>query len=155
METLAPREQWVRFLNHITDEELESFISHTAKRWKVSPITLPQAGLGILKVSETAFNEDFYLGEFPVATCHVSINTDRGENAQGATWIMSDNQQRAQNLAICDGILDSKLSGWDTLVQWIKEGMELCQNTDLERKAILAETRVNFSLLDDAGEDDA
>jgi alpha-D-ribose 1-methylphosphonate 5-triphosphate synthase subunit PhnG len=153
--TNLAREQWVSALSLVPKHELKELVMGFPTTWQLKPITLPQAGLGMMKVREGALAEDFYLGELPVASCHIEITTEMGTKAQGAAWLMDDDQDRAEQMAICDAILSAKLTGWEKVAALIERGEQLKQQRDRERKSLLAKTRVDFSLLEDVGDDNA
>lgn len=118
----------------------------------IRPTALPQAGLGMLKLRESAMGEVFYLGEFPMAQCQVSITTPQGQVAEGGAVVMDDCVERVECLAICDAVLNQHLCGWESVMALVEKGECLRRKIEADRKAILAHTRVDFSLLDDVGE---
>jgi alpha-D-ribose 1-methylphosphonate 5-triphosphate synthase subunit PhnG len=63
--------------------------------------------------------------------------------------------ERAEELALCDAVLAARLPGWRQVYELLQEGMARRAENSRERKAMLARTRVDFSLLDDVGGDDA
>jgi alpha-D-ribose 1-methylphosphonate 5-triphosphate synthase subunit PhnG len=152
---MLAREQWVSALSIVPEQSLESLAKSFPKSWKVAPKALPQSGLGMLKLRDTTQGEAFYLGEFPLATCWLSVTTEAGECAEGAAMVMDDRVDRAEQMALCDAVLSAHLPGWEKVAALIEQGMELRTRQARERKAILARTRVDFSLLDDVGDDDA
>lgn len=153
--TNLAREQWVSALGLVPESELQELVNSFPKDWQIKPITLPQTGLGMMKVCDGAMGEDFYLGEFPVASCHIEITIANGDKAQGAAWLMDDKQERAEHMAMCDAILSAQLMGWEKVGALIERGEQLMLERDRERKSLLAKTRVDFSLLEDVGDDDA
>lgn len=153
MITLA-REQWVSALRLVPEHELQALVARLPN-WHIRPVTLPQSGLGMMRVKDSALGEDFYLGEFPIASCQIEITTETGNKAQGAAWLMDDKQERAEQMAICDAILSAKLAGWEEVAALIERGEQLKHQQNLVRKSLLAKTRVDFSLLEDVGESDA
>jgi alpha-D-ribose 1-methylphosphonate 5-triphosphate synthase subunit PhnG len=153
--TKLAREQWVSALNMVPEQSLECLANSFPKSWKVTPKALPQSGLGMLKLRDTALGEAFYLGEFPLATCRLIVTTEDGASAEGAAMVMDDRVDRAEQLALCDAVLSARLPGWQRVVALIELGQALCTDQAYERKAVLAATRVDFSLLDDVGDDDA
>jgi alpha-D-ribose 1-methylphosphonate 5-triphosphate synthase subunit PhnG len=149
------REQWVSALSIVPEQSLQSLVDSFPKSWKLAPKALPQSGLGMLKLRDTTLGDAFYLGEFPLATCWLSVTTDEGECAEGSAMVMDERIDRAQQMALCDAVLSAQLPGWERVVALIEQGQELRAQQARERKAILARTRVDFSLLDDVGDDDA
>jgi alpha-D-ribose 1-methylphosphonate 5-triphosphate synthase subunit PhnG len=152
---MLAREQWVSALSMVPEPSLESLAKSFPTSWKVTPKALPQSGLGMLKLRDTTLGEAFYLGEFPLATCWLSITTEAGEHAEGCAMVMDDRVDRAEQMALCDAVLSANLPGWEKVAALIEQGMALRTRQTYERKAILARTRVDFSLLDDVGDEDA
>lgn len=149
-----PREQWVRALSVIPEEALASVVQNFPDAWEVTPNALPQEGLGLLKFRDSALGDAFYLGEFPLATCWLSIITPDAVSAEGAAMVMDDRADRAEQMALCDAVLSAQLPGWEAVAKLIEQGGEQLALKARERKSMLAKTRVDFSLLDDVGLDD-
>lgn len=150
-----PREQWVSALNALPESELAALVRTFPNHWKVTPTSLPQEGLGLLKLQDSALGDPFYLGEFSLTSCSLQITTGTGEVAEGAALLMDDRIERAEQMALCDAVLSAKLPGWELVATLIEKGQTILAQTALDRKNLLAKTRVDFSLLDDAGEADA
>jgi alpha-D-ribose 1-methylphosphonate 5-triphosphate synthase subunit PhnG len=153
--TEIAREDWQNALSVVPEEQLNRVVDNLSSAWDIRPTTVPQAGLGMLRMRDSALQESFYLGEFPLASCRLSVTTDTGETAEGAALVMDDRVERAERLALCDAILAARLPGWRQVFALLFEGITRCDELSQERKAILARTRVDFSLLDDVGGDDA
>ncbi|MES9971824.1 MAG: phosphonate C-P lyase system protein PhnG [Candidatus Thiodiazotropha sp.] len=149
------REQWASALSAVPEDSLQRLADSFPRTWKVTPKALSQSGLGMLKLRDTTLGDAFYLGEFPLASCWLSVTTDGGESAEGAALVMDERVDRAEQMALCDAVLSGRLPGWERVEALIEEGMDLRAQQSLERKAILARTRVDFSLLDDVGDSDA
>ncbi|MET0043030.1 MAG: phosphonate C-P lyase system protein PhnG [Candidatus Thiodiazotropha sp. 6PLUC3] len=150
-----PREQWVRALSAVPEEALASAVQNFPNAWKVTPKALSQEGLGLLKFRDSALGDAFYLGEFPLASCWLSITTPDGVNAEGAAMVMDVRAERAEQMALCDAVLSSRLPGWEAVAKLNDQGCEQLALKARERKTMLAKTRVDFSLLDDVGEEHA
>ena len=148
------RTEWVRALNIHPAEKLLSVTAELSSNWTIRAKTLPQCGLGMLKLNDSAFEDAFYLGEFPLASAWLEIKTADGLVTEGAAQVMDDSVEIAEALALCDAVLSAPLPGWEKVARLLDEGMEMIQLTNLERKQMLASTQVNFSLLDDVGDDD-
>lgn len=150
-----PREQWASTLSQAPEPELETLVASFPTNWTIKAKALPQAGLGMLKMNDTALNDAFYIGEFPLANCHISVRTEQGEEAEGAAWIMDERAERAEQLALCDAVLSAKLPGWEQVEALLEKGLHKQMHRSRERRSLLAKTRVDFSLLDDSGENNA
>ncbi|MCG7995988.1 MAG: phosphonate C-P lyase system protein PhnG [Candidatus Thiodiazotropha taylori] len=149
------REEWVSALTALPEKRLTELVKGFPADWKVQPTTLPQVGLGMMKMKESAFNESFYLGEFPLASCTVTVTTDSGECAAGGALVMDDRMERAEQLAVCDAVMTGRLPGWQKVEAHLQEGSARREQISRERKAMLARTKVDFSLLEDVGGEDA
>jgi len=147
-----PREQWVAALSKVPEQTVRKILTGLITDWRINAKTLPQSGLGMLKMRDSALGDDYYMGEFPLATCWVSVHTNQGQEAEGAAWIMDDSIERAEQMALCDAILSAPLSGWEQVLELLQLGVEIQAQESRERKSLLVKTRVNFSLLDDSEE---
>jgi len=144
---------WVCALKALPTEQLLSFTAALSKDWEIRPKSISQSGLGMLKLIESAFEESFYLGEFPLASAWLEIETSDGLIAEGAARVMDDRIEVAEALALCDAVLSAQLPGWEQLNKMLDQGMEVRESARQNRKHMLAATRVDFSLLDDVTPD--
>lgn len=135
----------------VTADELVSLARELSTGWGIRPKSIPQAGLGILKLQDSAMQDDFYLGEFPFASARLEVTTAEGQTAEGAAHVMDDRLEVVEAMALCDAILSARLPGWQRVAQLVEKGLSLREVIQRERKLMLAQTRVNFSLLDEAG----
>ncbi|MBV2120938.1 MAG: phosphonate C-P lyase system protein PhnG [Candidatus Thiodiazotropha sp. (ex Ctena orbiculata)] len=149
------REEWVSALTALPEKRVTELVKGFPEDWKVQPTTLPQVGLGMMKMKESAFNESFYLGEFPLASCTVTVTTGSGESAAGGALVMDDRMERAEQLAVCDAVMTGRLPGWQKVEALLQEGSARREQISRQRKAMLARTKVEFSLLEDVGGEDA
>lgn len=145
-----PRSQWIKALSQIERVDLVKRIQHLAKDWLVKPVSLPQSGLGALKLKESTLAEPFFLGEFPLSSVWIEISMPDGRVAQGAANVMHDDVEYAEALAICDAVLAEKLDGFDEIEALLIKGLQLFEEKEMARRKLLASTRVDFSLLEDA-----
>lgn len=148
---MLERPLWISALSAIPSNELIEFTEKISEGWTLTPKAVPQAGLGMLKLKDSAFNEAFYLGEFPLASAWLEVITDDGEKAEGAAQVMDDQIEVAEALALCDAILSAQLPGWEKVSMMIEKGFTIQDATRRKRKMMLARTRVDFSLLDNTG----
>ena len=144
-------------LMQVDKERLKALVAGLTEGWKSGPVSLPQAGLGLLKLQDGAFHEPFYLGEFPVTSAHLFVSPSEGgafeaSEYEGAALMMCDDVDFVEALAICDAILTHRLSGAEEIMQLVDEGETIRLNEAKVRSAMLVRTRVDFSLLQDAGE---
>jgi alpha-D-ribose 1-methylphosphonate 5-triphosphate synthase subunit PhnG len=146
----------LRALHTRPAEHLHSLVDELARQsaWQVSPKALPQSGLGMLQLTDSALQDNFNLGEFPLSTAWVVIRLSDGRTVEGAAQVMDDRQQLAEHLAVCDAVLRHRLPGCERVEQEIAHGMEDLARLNRERQAMLVRTRVDFSLLDSIDDDD-
>ena len=149
------REQWGSVLSSLPEPRLKEIVDRVSAGLRIRPKVVPQSGLGMLKMKDSALNESYYLGEFPMSSCWLSVSTENGQIAEGASVIMDDNLEQSVRLALCDAILSAQLPGYEEIDVLLLEGMNRRRQIEAERKSILARTRVDFSLLDDVGDDNA
>jgi len=152
---MIERSQWGRALQALPEEQILSLAKEMMSAWRVRPKVVPQAGLGMLKLKDSTLCEPFYLGEFPLATAWIEVETADGTLAEGAAQIMSDRTELAEAFALCDAVLAERLPGWEQVADLLAEGVAIRAQMAEERKQILSRTQVDFSLLDDVGGADA
>lgn len=152
---MIQRTTWVSALKELPAKDLLAMTKEVSKDWMLRPKSLPQSGLGMMKLKDSAFNEAFYLGEFPISTAWLEVTTADGYKAEGAAQVMDDNVEIAEALALCDAVLSSELPGWQQVYNMVEQGVAIREKTKRERKMMLARTRVNFSLLDNVGDENA
>jgi alpha-D-ribose 1-methylphosphonate 5-triphosphate synthase subunit PhnG len=148
--TALPRSQWVRVLSALPREEICQAARRLTSSYRVTPKILPQAGLGLLQMKDGAFEQAYYLGEFPLARAHIELSDAAGHHFQGAAQIMADDADWAEALALCDAVLAHRLEGWVELEALLNSGLEKLTESERRRHAMLAGTRVNFALMGEA-----
>ena len=140
--------QWLRALTALNPETVIQLASKLTQGWKVSYEAIPQKGLSLLQLQDSVFKEPYYLGEIPLSTAQVRLENADGQSYQGGVQVMSDVPDFATSLAICDAIFSNELMGWEQVAELIYRGRAIRQEEDRLRGAMLAKTRVDFSLLD-------
>ena len=85
----------------------------------------------------------------------VKLKIGNGQNYEGAAQVMSDVPNLATSLAICDAILTNQLQGWQEVTDLMARGRVIRQEEDKLRGAMLAKTKVDFSLLNQEESDAA
>lgn len=145
---------WVRQLTALPATELIALADQLSNAWRIGHVSLPQTGLGMLKLADGALEQPYNLGEFPVSVCHLQITLPSGATVQGAAQVMSDDAALAQALAIFDAILRHSLPGQAEVEALRVAGKNLRAQEDRARNALLSATRVDFSELSEAGDDD-
>lgn len=135
-------------------EEVEALALRLTKDYIVTYPVLPQTGLAMLQLEEGALGTAFYLGEFPLAKCEVSLQLSDGRQVNGAAQIMDDRVEFAQALALLDAVLAHQLPGCDEAQILLNLGMKKIADEEAIRQRMLAQTRVDFSMLSVTEEDD-
>jgi len=149
-----PRSQWLQYWSAAPARAAEALATEVAERCQIRDITLPQNGLGLLKLPDSALNELYFLGEVPVSHAHVEVIAPDGARAEGGARLLDDRQSLARALAVLDAILAGALPLHEKALELLSIGQTALAKTRAERDAILATTRVDFSLLGDGSEDD-
>jgi len=149
---MIQRTNWVSALKTLPFNELLTATAELSTDWTLRPKSMPQSGLGMLKIKESAFNEQFYLGEFCLSSAWLEVTTPEGQVAEGAAQVMDDRVELAEALALCDAILSAQLPGWQKISCMVERGLTIRESSNKERKQMLARTQVDFSLLDEAND---
>lgn len=149
---MIDRTQWVSALTALPTEKLLSLGTALSTDFTIRPKALPQSGLGMLKLNDGAFNQPFYLGEIPLASVWIEVETADGRVVEGAAQVMDDRIEVAEALAVCDATLANHLQGWEQVLVHVEQGVALRAEEHKQRKQMLAATQVDFSLLDEAGD---
>jgi len=149
-----PRSQWLQYWSAAPTEQAETLAAEIAEHCEVRDVTLPQNGLGLLKLPDSALNDLYFLGEVPVSHAHVEVVAPDGTRSEGGARLLDDRQSLARALAVLDATLAERLPKHEQALDLLNTGRAAVQQTRAERNAILASTRVDFSLLGDGSEDD-
>jgi len=148
------RKDWIRALTAHPATGLNALADQLTADCDVKLKSLPQAGLGLLTLTDGAFHEPYYLGEFPLSSCSIELSLPDGRRAVGGAQVMADDAELARSLAILDAILAARLPGWERVSEHVQSGALDRSEEDRCRRAMLAATRVDFALLGNAEEDD-
>jgi alpha-D-ribose 1-methylphosphonate 5-triphosphate synthase subunit PhnG len=150
----AGRSVYLPALASLPAAEVINLAQRLAQGWQRRYRALPEQGLGMLQLQESTLHQAFYLGEFPVASAWVVLTLPDGSSAEGAAHVMQDNAELAEALAICDAILSQQLPGAEAVAHAVAQGQAVRDQVQANRKAMLAKTHVNFSLLETTGDTD-
>ncbi|MCL6512621.1 MAG: phosphonate C-P lyase system protein PhnG [Anaerolineae bacterium] len=143
---------WIRALTAHPSTELKTLAGQLAEGCELRLTSLPQAGLGLLTLTDGAFHEPYYLGEFPLSSCAIELTRPDGRKAAGGAQVMADDAELARSLAILDAVLAAQLPGWERVSALVEAGAQKRAAEDGRRAAILAATRVDFTMLNTAGD---
>lgn len=145
---------WLRLWSALPPSRVKAVAEGFAQRYRIEDIGLPQSGLGLLPLRDGALGESYFLGEVPLARACVRIIDDEGRVAEGAAVLLDDRASLARAMAILDGVLAAGLPGFESILALLEEGSRAVDEIAAGRQALLAATRVNFSLLGTADEED-
>lgn len=152
--TDLPRSQWLRCWSAVEPERVQSLAQAFAERYAVEELSLAQSGLGLLPLRDSALGEAYYLGEVPLARAHVRLCAPDTAHTEGAALLLDDRASLARAMAILDGVTAAAWSGHEEARALLTEGAQRLAQTAQERRALLAATRVDFSLLGATDEED-
>lgn len=145
---------WIHALSAVPENDLKTVADKLKAGHDISHRTIPEEGLGLLKMKDSAFGDHYYIGEFQVASAHVELRDRHGRVFEGGAHVMHDSAAYAVDLAVCDAALANHLPGWETVGELLEEGLRIRRQEEQRRKAMLARTRVSFDLLSAAKEED-
>lgn len=150
----VPRHQWPRCFLAVNANEIECAAQHFTEQFRIEDVQLPQSGLGLMKIRDGALGELYFPGEIPLATARVQISVPAGNPVEGAAQVLDDRASLARAIAVLDAVLAHRLPGHQTIIPLILKGQENLVTQAEERRALLETTRVNFSSLGHAEDDD-
>jgi alpha-D-ribose 1-methylphosphonate 5-triphosphate synthase subunit PhnG len=148
------RKDWIRALTAHPATVLNALADELTAGCGVKLMSLPQAGLGLLTLTDGAFHEPYYLGEFPLSSCSIELSLSDGRRAAGGAQVMADDAELSRSLAILDAVLAARFPGWELVSAHIESGAGRRTEEDRRRRAMLAATRVDFAMLNNAEDDD-
>jgi len=154
IEIKRPRSDWLRLWTALPPGRVKSVAEGVAQRYRIEDLGASPSGLGLLPLRDSALGEPYFLGEIPLARAHVRITGDAGMTAEGAAVLLDDRASIARAMAILDGALAARLPGFEPILALLEEGSRAVEAITAGRRALLAATRVDFSLLGTADEED-
>lgn len=149
-----PRAQWPRLLAALPAKDIKRCADELARGWQVTDVSLPQSGLGLLQLRDSALAENYFLGEIPVARAHVRLVRPDSQSIEGAAQLMDDRASLVRAIAIMDAVKAAQWPGSERVDELLQAGQSHWQGIEASRKALLAITRVEFSLLGANDEED-
>ncbi len=149
-----PRSQWLQLWTALPADQLRAVAAALSNRYEIDDLELPQSGLGLLPLHDGALGEAYFLGEIPLSRAHVRIADKQGRSVEGAAILMDDRASLARTLAILDGALAAGLPGSESAHDLLCAGAKKTQEVAGDRQKLLVATRVDFSLLGTAEEED-
>ena len=154
MTELPPTSELPRRLSALAPAEIRTLAEAFGRDFIIEDVTQPQSGLALLKLRDGALHEAYYLGEIPVARAHVVVRSGAKQPAEGGALILDDRAKLARNYAILDAVYRAKLPGWERVWDLLVLGWAVLVKEERARCAMVAATRVDFSLLSSSLEDE-
>jgi alpha-D-ribose 1-methylphosphonate 5-triphosphate synthase subunit PhnG len=150
----SQRSQWPRQLMAVPAAEVIAVAATLASQYQIEDVTLPQAGLALMQLRDSALNEAYYPGEIPLASARVMLTSKDGAQYEGAAQVMHDSATFARAVAVIDAVLAGNLPGSEAVEPLLDRGAALLTQQSITRKKMLARTRVDFALLGSTEEED-
>ncbi|ACK65048.1 phosphonate C-P lyase system protein PhnG [Rippkaea orientalis PCC 8801] len=145
--TIPPRSSWIRALTAHPNTIVQDLAEKLTQNWQLTYQSLPQTGLSLLPLEDGVFHQPYYLGEIPLTQVSIELKNDQNQSFAGASQLMENDPDFALALAVCDAIMAHQLPGSEEVLKLINQGLEKRALEDQIKSAILAKTKVNFSLL--------
>lgn len=147
LDVLHGRAQWSLLLLACPAESVRVLARSLCEQHQVQDIQLPQSGLALLKLRDSAQGDAYYPGEVPLAIAHVRVTTADGASFEGAAQLLDDRASLARAIAVLDAVLAAQLPGHEKTQALLTTGAARLAEQAAQRRALLASTRVDFSLL--------
>lgn len=132
-------------------------VLHTAGRLAqgltLTPLQPAESGLALMQWQDAVMHQPFFLGEVPIARAAVALVNARGERAQGGAVLMADDAELAHALAVLDAVHTHRWPGVELVEALALGGATARNRVRAQRQAGLQRTRVDFSLLAEADDD--
>ena len=144
---IPERAQWPRLLLACPARSVRLLARSLCEQHSVQDIQLPQSGLALLKLRDSAQGDAYYPGEVPLAIAHVRVTTSDGTACEGAAQLLDDRASLARSIAVLDAVLAAQMSGHEEAQALLATGQTCLAEQTAQRRALLATTRVDFSLL--------
>lgn len=150
---LPSRADWPRLLIAAPPQAVLQAGAALSEQLRVDDLQLPQSGLALLQLEDGALGDAYFLGEIPLARARVRVVAPDGSSAEGAAQIIDDRAGLARAIAVLDAVLSARLDGWESAAALLAAGAAALQGQQAARQAMLAATRVNFSLIGNEHDD--
>jgi alpha-D-ribose 1-methylphosphonate 5-triphosphate synthase subunit PhnG len=148
------RAQWPRLLLAVPPAMVRDLAQRLCEQHAVQDVQLPQSGLALLKLRDSAQGDAYYPGEVPLAIARVRVTSADGTLSEGAAQLLDDRASLARAIAVIDAVLAGQLPGHEAALPVLAAGLARLTEQKAQRQALLATTRVDFSLLGTSEDDD-
>jgi alpha-D-ribose 1-methylphosphonate 5-triphosphate synthase subunit PhnG len=152
--TPAPRNQWPRLLLAVPAAAVRALAEQLTHSLQVEDLHLPQSGLGLLSLRDSALNDAYFPGEIALSRAHVRVTAGDGTPVEGAAQLLDDRASLARAIAVIDAVLAGQLPGFAAALPLLQAGQERLDADKRVRQALLSTTRVDFSLIGTEQDDD-
>ena len=93
------RAQWLRLWSALPAAAVKALAADLAGQHRVEDLALPQSGLGLLPLTDSALGDTYFIGEIPLAQAHVRVTTTQGQSIEGAAILVDDRAGVARSMA--------------------------------------------------------
>lgn len=119
----------------------------------ITPLQPAESGLALMQWRDAVMHQPFFLGEVPMARAAIALTDHRGQRAEGGAVVMADDADLAHALALLDAIHSHDWPGAGVVEALALSGAAARERVRTQRQAGLQRTRVDFSLLAEADDD--
>lgn len=130
-----------------------SYARAAAHGLAVQPLQPAEAGLALMQWRDAVMHQPFYIGELPLARAAVAISL-HDQRFEGGAVVMADDAELAHALAVLDAVWTHRLPGAEDVDELAEIGARQRACLRTERQAMLKRTRVDFSLLSEAEDEE-
>lgn len=128
-------------------QQVRQLANALALQHRVDDIQLPQSGLALLTLRDSAQGDPYFPGEIPLTTARVRVSARDGAVVEGAAQLLDDRATLARAIAVIDAVIAGQLQGHEAAFELLAEGATRLAEQAAQRRALLSRTRVDFSLL--------
>ncbi len=144
---------WCVALGRCDREDLEAAVELESERYLIRRMQLSESGLYLLQMADSVQGDPFILADVPVSMASVGLYCREEDDFHlGTAVIMRDDPALAEYIAVGDAVLRNRLEGWESWADLVEIGMIRLNQTRNDRRGILARSRVDLSMLSQAGE---
>jgi alpha-D-ribose 1-methylphosphonate 5-triphosphate synthase subunit PhnG len=123
--------------------------------FSVIPLQPAESGLALMQWRDSVMHQAFFLGEVPISRAAIALVDAQERRFKGGAVVMADDADLAYALAVLDAVWAHRLPGAEIVDALAASGAGVRARTRAERQAMLKRTRVDFSLLSQADDEDA